>query len=553
LREKVLLSTVLAFGVALLCLSSLAGSSAGVPSTPSGTAVNELGISVEEPENTGTGSSPIGTNLAVANDPPDGEPENTGTGSSPIGTNLAVANDPPDENHRTLEVGSGKEFENIQDAIDNASPGDTVLVYPGTYEERLTVEVDNLTLRSVDGPKSTIINGRGKDILEVHADNVTIDGFTIENGTHGISLYKSNGCKVINNVITHCMGMGEWWKCDGLSLNESHYNIIENNFITRCCGGIGGQFSTHNLIVNNVVTHMMGPQWNFIALYFVNSCNYNRVENNIFENNQEQYSREVWLIEASSAYNTFANNIVRFNWAGPKFKGWDPGSAAHNNTLINNIIANNLGFGIQLRLWTSNNYIAYNIIENNGGPGIIAQSGQENNTVIYNKIEGNAIGIINETPNPVDARKNWFGDPTGPSGLGSGFGDGVTENVKYSPWLATEPGVEPEILGYSMEITAEEKVENAVEPEESVEVTIRIEAENLEVIPSVVASPYYGVSLKPNQLKTSPAEWTFKVWPTGEAAGKDIKVRFELYAEHFWRGIGPIPMTRGSITLHVSS
>jgi hypothetical protein len=37
----------------------------------------------------------------------------------------------------------------------------------------------------------------------------------------------------------------------------------------------------------------------------------------------------------------------------------------------------------------------------------------------------------NVTPDTVDARDNWWGDPAGPLGPG---GDGVAGNVVYEPW-----------------------------------------------------------------------------------------------------------------------
>ncbi len=33
---------------------------------------------------------------------------------------------------------------------------------------------------------------------------------------------------------------------------------------------------------------------------------------------------------------------------------------------------------------------------------------------------------------------NWWGDETGPSGAGSGSGDGVEGNVNFSSWLTDE-------------------------------------------------------------------------------------------------------------------
>ena len=37
----------------------------------------------------------------------------------------------------------------------------------------------------------------------------------------------------------------------------------------------------------------------------------------------------------------------------------------------------------------------------------------------------------------VDARDNWWGDASGPSGAGPGSGDAVTTNVDFNPWLTS--------------------------------------------------------------------------------------------------------------------
>ncbi len=55
-----------------------------------------------------------------------------------------------------------------------------------------------------------------------------------------------------------------------------------------------------------------------------------------------------------------------------------------------------------------------------------------------NKIDGNFEGGVDNivgAENSVDARYNWWGDASGPSGQGGGTGDAVSENVEFFPWL----------------------------------------------------------------------------------------------------------------------
>ncbi|WP_417417011.1 VCBS domain-containing protein [Hoeflea sp.] len=119
----------------------------------------------------------------------------------------------------------------IQEAIENASDGDTILVKAGTYNENLVID-KAVTLMSADGPGAAVIEGTLLDDLHVpagtgldefleanhptgysagngiaiNASNVTLDGFTVTGYSVGVALGSSTGVSIINNVFTDNVG-----------------------------------------------------------------------------------------------------------------------------------------------------------------------------------------------------------------------------------------------------------------------------------------------------------------------------------------------------------
>lgn len=123
----------------------------------------------------------------------------------------------------TFIVGAGM---SIQEAIDHASDGDTIIVRAGTYNESLIID-KAVTLESADGPGAAVITGTlltdlrvpagtgldeffeanhpsysGSKGITINVDNVTLDGFTITGYGTGVELGSSNGVSLINNVFT---------------------------------------------------------------------------------------------------------------------------------------------------------------------------------------------------------------------------------------------------------------------------------------------------------------------------------------------------------------
>jgi parallel beta-helix repeat protein len=150
-------------------------------------------------------------------------------------------------NGNTLYVGgSGPgNYTEIQDAIDDASDGDTVFVYNGTYYENVIV---NKTINFLGEDKDkTVINGYSYNhCIDVISDWVNVSGFsTIKGDGTGIQIH-SNHTSIIDNIISD-----NWF---GIYLYDSHNNIISNNRIINNDYGMFFSYSNKNTVVSNAIT-----------------------------------------------------------------------------------------------------------------------------------------------------------------------------------------------------------------------------------------------------------------------------------------------------------
>lgn len=130
----------------------------------------------------------------------------------------------------TVNASGSAMYMRIQDAINNASNGDTILVYNGTYYENVIVG-KSLTLRG-ENKTTTIINGSGNgDVITIQANDTSIYNFTITGSGHnwydsGIGIgnfYKNNN--ITNNILT---GNERGFKCWYCSVNITR-NFFKDN------------------------------------------------------------------------------------------------------------------------------------------------------------------------------------------------------------------------------------------------------------------------------------------------------------------------------------
>ena len=160
-------------------------------------------------------------------------------------------------------INTGEYFCTIQDAIDAARDGDTIVVHDGTYHENVIINKE-ITLQAGSSP---VINGHGGTCIVVNADNVTIDGLITYNGTNGIVVSQwHNNITIQNNIIKE-MGGTSLTNAEGIVVERGCTNVtIDGNEIynisaTAYAHGIMLYGNDGNIdtvfILNNEIHHIM--------------------------------------------------------------------------------------------------------------------------------------------------------------------------------------------------------------------------------------------------------------------------------------------------------
>ena len=206
----------------------------------------------------------------------------------------------------TLYVGgSGPgNYTRIQDAIDNASDGDTVFVYNGTYYEELLIYT-SITLQG-ENANSTIIEGK----ITVYYNHTNICYFSIRNR----ALY--------GQALT-------LWV-----IRDSEYSTISHNILYDSTIGIHINTCNNVEVKNNYIFK------NEIGVSLVGGFG-NKVSNNNIFNNKDGISLDLYCIS-----NLIESNNIILNERG--ITGHSFFNRITNNNLINNSVNADIVSGIGL-------------------------------------------------------------------------------------------------------------------------------------------------------------------------------------------------------------
>ena len=358
----------------------------------------------------------------------------------------------------TLYVGGSGEgnYTKIQDAIDNASDGDTVFVYDDSSPYNEFVWINKSIDLIGEDRNTTVIDGWGtgyRVVVYITADNVSVTGFTIlDCGVFmekGIIIYKAANVIVSGNIIKNN-------NLEGVdNFLSSNTTIFGNTFIDNPVGiGLGGSGAT--VRGNTITNHTFG-----IALQ--SSSNVIE-ENTIFLSKKPELFNNTWGIALKlSSNNTIkGNRIINHLW-GIQIIQDSNNNIISGNTLINsfvgiylhessyneingNSITTNYHIGLWLKNPSDNNNIVRNTITNSSEYGIYLEYSFSNKIKENNFIENNRSAYFENSLFNRWIRNYWERQRLLPYPI---FGKMKLRNITF-PWMNFDwrPALKPhDLLG----------------------------------------------------------------------------------------------------------
>ncbi len=345
--------------------------------------------------------------------------------------------------------GSDADFKSVQEAVNNSSSGDVILVYPGFYNESVDLGIQNISILSEsENPKDTIVRAF---ILSVN--NITVSGFSVQESLtlQGYILpvgYNSHSpienCTVKNNILESGIYADQCCNStieknvilnSGISVDgpwaDSNFTISDNLIVNEGIDVHHGSYNcvlSNNTLLNGGIGVVEGPDCKILGNYISNriddgygivlfeSSSY--IENNTIVNcsdgiyitrftgsnivhNNTLMSNDKGIYVGDSGGNLFSNNTISENNIGILVGGFTMEQAGVNS-LLNNTISNN-NIGISLEGDSSGNTVINNKVELNKQYGIyinqVSESPYNGTNRFYNNIFNNAINFFNDTGN----------------------------------------------------------------------------------------------------------------------------------------------------------
>lgn len=238
------------------------------------------------------------------------------------------------------------DYGTIQDAINAATPGWSIVVFPYDFDnEVFPIEVNKTVTLIAKGDVKLDADG-AVSVFHVTADDVTIEGFKIEGASrYGINLHYVQNCKIRGNTVED-IWVGIWLYHShhsevrdnvvennqhfGIHLHISDDNIVKSNAVENgelhgiCIQNSDGNAILHNTVIGN----------NHTGIILTEKAHRNEVKGNVVNNN---YHVGIY-VHGNSHGNAIKDNTVKESGTGIYIYNSD-GNAIEDNTATQNTVA----------------------------------------------------------------------------------------------------------------------------------------------------------------------------------------------------------------------
>ncbi|MDR2544423.1 MAG: hypothetical protein LBD03_02570, partial [Methanobrevibacter sp.] len=315
------------------------------------------------------------------------------------------------KNPKTNTIYAG---DSIQDAINNAADGDTILLNKDYHESNIRVN-KSVTIKAADG-SDVVVNADGKDRVFYVEANSNITGLTITGGNT-----TTPGGGVYNGTVTNCTITNNNANTGGGTYSSTVTNCTITNNTASYGGGIYSGTVTNCTITNNTANNYGGGTYSGT----VTNCT-------ITNNTANNYG--------GGTYSSTVTNCTITNNTANNYGGGTSGGTVTNCTITNNTAS--YGGGTS-RGTVTNCTITNNTANNYGG-------GTYSSTVNYCRITGNnALKGKEAYVGNGGVDFNWWGVNNISGLIGSGSGDFVPSSYYQLQLTAGNVSTVDEVKNYT--------------------------------------------------------------------------------------------------------
>lgn len=308
-----------------------------------------------------------------------------------------------------------------------------------SYDSFPTITANFITMNTADGGGGVLCD----NISPIITDNTITDNIAASHGG-GIYCFDNSSPTITGNTITDNTADydGGGIICRNYSSPMITGNTVTMNTAVVRGGGIHCDNASPTIAGNTITGNEANQTGGGIHCQTYSSPAI--TDNNITDNTANN-GGGIYCFNNSSptiANNTITGNTASYHGGGINYRYSSP--TVTGNTITYNT-ANQKGGGIYCEHASS--LVDSCTISNNSGDGVYCcDSG--NPLINHNNITDNTgYGVRNvDSRLIVNANYNWWGDPSGPGGVGPGIGDEVSNWVSYEPYRFHPVGEEEQFI-----------------------------------------------------------------------------------------------------------